>query len=389
MTSSMITLIAAILAFLASVVATLAALYNGRFARFARERWLERQAEGYARIIEALADMVYYHETHLAASEQGRSIPETRRADIEHHWMQSSAALKKASAVGAFLVSREAEAALQKLWKDLEAAASQGSWHSELEDHYVASRDCLRRLVECAKVDLETSDKHPRPHGRPARRWRPVLYATAALVVAAVSVLGMNSLHRQRLWPFSTGTASVAFLGTTLGMSPQEAKRALAGQGAQLVSLDEYRRLTAEPNFMIGLPDAFPWETRGESLVVPSIDLFDSRVEAEVRFNESRLYSVSAYFVPTNAARAEGVVWTVDSSLRSAYRVAESRREESAEVPGAYTLHYGAGDRAASLWVNLTEPDKPIVNLTVVDKRAADALEETRRARQRSVFGPN
>ena len=81
MSAQTITLLAALLAFAASIIATAVAAYNGRFGKFARERWWERQAEVYTRIIEALASMVYYHEEHLTAYEEGRSIPESLRAE--------------------------------------------------------------------------------------------------------------------------------------------------------------------------------------------------------------------------------------------------------------------------------------------------------------------
>jgi hypothetical protein len=42
-----ITLIAAGLAFVASVVATVVSIYNARFGRYVRERWWEQKAEGY------------------------------------------------------------------------------------------------------------------------------------------------------------------------------------------------------------------------------------------------------------------------------------------------------------------------------------------------------
>src|SRR5438874_552691 len=109
MSAQTITLIAALLAFAASVIATAVAAYNGRFGKFARERWWERKAEVYTQIIEALAGMVYYHEEHLTAYEEGRSIPESLKTETDQHWQRSYAELKKASAVGAFLISPDAE----------------------------------------------------------------------------------------------------------------------------------------------------------------------------------------------------------------------------------------------------------------------------------------
>jgi ABC-type arginine transport system permease subunit len=58
-TDNLITLITAGLAFLASVIAIIVSVYNARFARFASEKWWERKAEAYTRIIDALSDLVY------------------------------------------------------------------------------------------------------------------------------------------------------------------------------------------------------------------------------------------------------------------------------------------------------------------------------------------
>src|SRR5205823_883701 len=133
MSAQTITLVAALLAFAASIIATAVAAYNGRFGKFARERWWERQAEAYTRIIEALAGVVHYHEEHLTAYEEGRNIPERLKAETDAHWQRSYAELKKASAVGALLISPGAETALRKMWKDKDNSIDPQDWDGELE----------------------------------------------------------------------------------------------------------------------------------------------------------------------------------------------------------------------------------------------------------------
>jgi hypothetical protein len=149
-----ITLAAAALAFVASVIATSVSAYNGRLARFAAQRWWERKADAYARIIEALAAMVYYHEEHLAAYEEGRNVPEDTKAEIKQHWRCSYSELKKATAVGAFLISTEAEEALRRMWQEKGKGVYPGDWYGQLESDYVAARECLKTVVSSAKADL-------------------------------------------------------------------------------------------------------------------------------------------------------------------------------------------------------------------------------------------
>ena len=92
--------------------------------------------------------------------------------------------------------------------------------------------------------------------------------------------------------------------------------------------------------------------------------LFDSKVEAEFSFRQARLVSVGVHIDPIAHTKPESVVSTVESKLRSTYQF--SRREESQEVPGAYTLHFTSPTATPSLWVNLTERERPIIILTVV-----------------------
>jgi hypothetical protein len=150
----LITIAAAALAFIASVVATSISAYNARLAKFTQQKWWERKADAYSRIVEALAEMVYYHEEHLTAYEEGRNVPEAMKVEIEQHWRHSYAELKKSSAVGAFLISAEAETALRRMWQETGKGVNPNDWYGLLESDYVAARDCLKSMVVHAKEDL-------------------------------------------------------------------------------------------------------------------------------------------------------------------------------------------------------------------------------------------
>jgi hypothetical protein len=60
MASETVTLIAASLAFAASIIATVVSIYNARLRRFVSERWWERKADAYTRIVESLSALVDY-----------------------------------------------------------------------------------------------------------------------------------------------------------------------------------------------------------------------------------------------------------------------------------------------------------------------------------------
>jgi hypothetical protein len=146
--------ISTVLVFGASVIAAGVSAYNAGLNKFARLRWWDRKADAYTRVVEALAEMVYYHEEHIAASDEGRTIPAKVKEEIDQHWRHSHAELKKASAVGAFLISPKAETALRRMWQETGQVVSY-DWYREAESHYVAAQDCLKSVVSCAKNELQ------------------------------------------------------------------------------------------------------------------------------------------------------------------------------------------------------------------------------------------
>lgn len=104
-------------AFLASIIAASVSVYNARFAHFAQKHWWERKVDAYSTIIEALSSLVYYYDLILEAELEHRKLSEARRKEIDDHWRKGYSEVKKATATGAFLISTEAEAALQEMWK--------------------------------------------------------------------------------------------------------------------------------------------------------------------------------------------------------------------------------------------------------------------------------
>lgn len=213
---------------------------------------------------------------------------------------------------------------------------------------------------------------------------KKAILISVALLALVFAGWGVYRLWDERLWPFSTGTRDEAFLSTTFGMSPQEVRRAVAKHGAQLLTYEDYRR--SEPSPSIDTLDAIPVfsddRREGAAFYTSSIEMFDSKVEAEFSFRQARLVSVGVHIDPIGRTKPESVVSTVESKLRSTYQF--SRHEESQEVPGAYTLHFTSPTATRSLWVNLTERARPIIILTVVHsttkmnrKREIDDREHT------------
>jgi hypothetical protein len=212
---------------------------------------------------------------------------------------------------------------------------------------------------------------------------RTKLVASAALL--AVITWGVYGLWNDRRWPFATGTNDAAFLSTTFGMSAQEVRRSLVGHHATLLKYDEYRRSGASPMIEVfGTPVLSEDSAREMTLYMPGIAMVDSKVEAEFEFRDDRLRYVGAYFDPLST-KAEALVTRLDGVLRETYQF--SGREQSQEVPGAYSLHFASASAKPTLWVNLTDLKKPIILLSILNPRMQADQQQEIEARERAAFG--
>ena len=133
---NVVTLVAAILAFVASVIATAVSIYNSRFGRFTSRRWWERKVEAYSKIIGALSELVYYYEERYDAEVDGHNRTDDHKDEIEKQWRKGYAEVKRVTAIGAFLISPEAEAALRKMSKE----KGKGAQSNDLFD--ILQSDC-------------------------------------------------------------------------------------------------------------------------------------------------------------------------------------------------------------------------------------------------------
>jgi len=156
-TDNIVALIASGLAFLASIIAVVVSIYNARFARFTLEKWWERKAGAYSRIIEALSDLCYYHQRFRDAAYEARELSEEEKLEVKRYWERGRLEVVKAANVGAFMISPVAEEALKEY---LERKISTEDWFERLDFDYTSTERCLKRIVACAKEDLQVGTGH-------------------------------------------------------------------------------------------------------------------------------------------------------------------------------------------------------------------------------------
>jgi len=157
-TTTDITLIAAILAFIASIIGIIVSGYNARFRRYALEKWWEKKYDAYSIIIDALSDMVEYYRKNIEAEEEGYTISETSLKSLQEQWLNAIHKVNKATSMGAFLISSDAEETLRKLKSDFDHINSQ-YWFDDYIKQWDLADKCLKELTIIARKDLVISTR--------------------------------------------------------------------------------------------------------------------------------------------------------------------------------------------------------------------------------------
>jgi hypothetical protein len=152
MSETTVTLVAAVLACIASIANTLFSIYNNRFAR---ERWWDRKSEAYTRIVSALSDLVDYYDQMVRFELGIIAMSDQHRKEITEHWRSARKEVVKASYMGAFIVSAETEVALQRFRQALNATDEIPDIVEAFDQDYGNAKECLKQVIACAKKDLK------------------------------------------------------------------------------------------------------------------------------------------------------------------------------------------------------------------------------------------
>jgi len=146
------------LVFLISVITAIIASYSTAqwsLKKFYSEKWWERKERAYTEIIDALYDLLQYCEIQKGDFGQGSGYSENKMKLFREKYNQAYWKIKKATDIGAFVVSSEAEIALKELrdrqrpnWDDYDL------WDI-YEDDYKYYQNTLEKIVNIARIDLK------------------------------------------------------------------------------------------------------------------------------------------------------------------------------------------------------------------------------------------
>lgn len=138
------------------VVGICTAVISVRLAlrRFYAERWWERKADAYSRIIEALYIALDYFDNMYDRELALRAISEERVAELQSHFEQAARELRKATRIGAYIISDDIAEALERLEKRQTPDLPEASWLEVVEAEYAAYKATLAEIKTLAKQDL-------------------------------------------------------------------------------------------------------------------------------------------------------------------------------------------------------------------------------------------
>src|SRR6266498_885711 len=126
--------------------------------QFYSERWWDRKHEAYTSIIDALSDLVNYYDMFSDEALGIIKISDDRKKEMNELSKKVHAVLRKATSMGNFVISKDANLALKQYWEVPEKKRDPNDWYGELEDDYVKAKAVLEKMVECAKKDLNGSN---------------------------------------------------------------------------------------------------------------------------------------------------------------------------------------------------------------------------------------
>lgn len=124
--------------------------------RYRNEKWWEKKANAYERIIDALHAAKNFNEKHLDASFSGGKISDEDDQKLRDLASKGHDEILRTIDIGSFLLPESSVDRLKKFAADVNKISSEAnSWDEYLDRDWKATNDCLEDLKRLAKRDLK------------------------------------------------------------------------------------------------------------------------------------------------------------------------------------------------------------------------------------------
>ena len=128
------------------------------FRRFREEKWWERKADAYIRIMEALHNSQVFSRTHIDFIQRGAEISDEDDKRLRELSKENTEEIIRVSNVGKLFLFSTAIDRLQRYLRESDTFEAE-SWHDYLEKEYDNMSCVINDLVLIARKDLQVGSK--------------------------------------------------------------------------------------------------------------------------------------------------------------------------------------------------------------------------------------
>lgn len=122
--------------------------------QFYTQKWWEKKADTYSKIIEELSYLQYYFGELFDEGVQLKTISEEEHEELRIKFRESKLLIFKTYAAGAYIISDNSIIALKELIKELDIEKTNCHFVDNYDRWYGATRDCIEKIREQATREL-------------------------------------------------------------------------------------------------------------------------------------------------------------------------------------------------------------------------------------------
>lgn len=143
--------------FPAVLVAILTSIITVRLSikQFYTQKWWEKKADTYSKIIEELSYLQFYFGELFDEGVQIKQISDEDREELRKKYKNSKQLIFKTYASGAYIISNNSIKALEELIKELDEEKPNCHFVDNYDRWYGKTKDCINKIREEAKRDLK------------------------------------------------------------------------------------------------------------------------------------------------------------------------------------------------------------------------------------------
>ncbi len=142
----------------ALIVSMLTAYVTVKLAtkQFYSQKWWEKKAESYSRIIEELSYQQYYYGVLFDESIGAKNLDEDEFNSLKENYKSSKQLIMKAYASGAYIISEKTIKSLKDFVKEIEKEEYDCHFSVNYDRWYGATKECISVIREEAKKELKS-----------------------------------------------------------------------------------------------------------------------------------------------------------------------------------------------------------------------------------------